>query len=114
MPQSYKKLSDIEIALNRLRSEKCALQHRIKKQEKSERHSRTRTLIQLGGLLNLTPLLSIANIELGDDLQAEHHEKAELLLGILQEMSNQLPDSFKDNEIEFFKHIGKNLLNKKL
>ncbi len=109
----HKNLSDIETMLHRLRAEKCALQHKMKKQEKSKRYARTRTLIQIGGLLNLTPLLSSANIELGDDLQAEHNEKAAILLGLLQAISEQLPDPISNDDLNEFKRIGKNILNKK-
>ena len=76
------KLSDIKIKLSRLYAEKAALKHKIEKQESSTRKARTRTLIQMGGLLELTPLPALCEIQLGDDLQGEHQSKAALLLGI--------------------------------
>lgn len=78
-----KKLTDIEISLNRLRSQKAALEFKVKTHGNKQRKMRTRTLIQLGGLLNISPLLSICGIELGDDLQLEYPDKAAILLGIL-------------------------------
>lgn len=71
MQNDLHKLSGIEISLNRLRAQKAALQHKMKKHDNKERKTRTRTLIQLGGLLDLTPLLTICGINLGDDLQLE-------------------------------------------
>ena len=74
------------------------------------RNSRTRTLIQLGGLLDLTPLLSICGIELGDDLQLDHRDKAASLLGILATAMNQLPEDICTGDLESFKSIGLTLL----
>lgn len=108
-----KKLSNIETSLNRLRSQKAALQHKLKKHDNKQRKARTRTLIQLGGLLDLTPLLSICNIKLGDDLQLEHQDKAATLLGILVRVTNQLPENISDEELTQFKNIGVKLLKLK-
>ena len=91
-------IAKIDIKINRLLSQKSVIQHKLKKRAKNQRKARTRTLIQLGGLLNLTPLLS--NIELGDDLQLEHIDKATMLLGLLSDLSDQLPEQFSDEEIE--------------
>lgn len=101
-----KALSDIEISLNRLRSQKSALQHKMKKHDTKERKARTRTLIQLGGLLDLTPLLTICGIELGDDLQIDHPDKAATLLGILITSANQLPENISDDDLASLKNIG--------
>jgi hypothetical protein len=105
-----KKFTDIEISLNRLRSQKAALQHKQKRKENSDRKARTRTLIQLGGLLDLTPLLSICGIELGDDLQLDQQNKAATLLGILVSVTNQLPENINEEELENFRKIGVKLL----
>lgn len=107
------KFSGIEIELNRLRSEKAALQFAEKRQNNRNRKTRTRTLIQMGGLLELTPLPSICGIELGNDLQLEHKKKAAVLLGILAKYTESLPDTLSDAEIREFETYGNLLLAKK-
>ena len=101
-----KKYSNIEVQLNRLLSQKASLQHKLKIKNKSERKSRTRTLIQLGGILSLTPLLDICDIHLGDDLQLSHQDNADLLLGILSSLLDKLPDSLSNIDLDNFKHLG--------
>ncbi len=106
-------MNDIQktkIAINRLLSQKAALQNRMKKQENRKRKARTRTLIQLGGLLDLTPLLSICKIELGEDLQLDHPDKSAILLGILSHLCDKIPENLTDQDFEKFKSIGENLL----
>ncbi len=103
-----KKLTDIEILLNHLRSQKAALEFKVKIQKNKQRKMRTRTLIQLDGPFNLTPLLSICDIELGIDLQLEYQDKAAILLGILINATNQLPENISENDLAHFKTIGMN------
>ena len=52
------------------------------------RKARTRTLIQLGGLVEKSGLLEPLNITLGDDLQKdyEHLESIAILMGALSEL----------------------------
>jgi hypothetical protein len=52
--------TNIQIKLNRLYSQKTALEHKLKRSD--FRKKRTRTLIQIGGLLELTPLPAICKI----------------------------------------------------
>ena len=110
MKQNYikalKQYSDIEVELNRLHSAKAALQNKLKVVDKSERKSRTRTLIQLGGLLNISPLLSLCEIELGDDLQINHQDKADTLLGLLSTICDNLPEAINESELDHFKNLG--------
>lgn len=113
MQNNLHKLSSIEVSLNRLRSQKAALQHKMKKQEHRVRKTRTRTLIQIGGLLDITPLLTICGINLGDDLQLEHPDKAATLLGILITAANQLPENISEDQLLQFKNIWINLLKQK-
>lgn len=113
MTDLSKALSDVEISLNRLRSQKSALQHKMKKHDTKERKARTRTLIQLGGLLDLTPLLTTCRIELGDDLQIDHPDKAATLLGILITSANQLSENISEDQLSQFKSIGIKLLKQK-
>jgi len=85
------------VQLNRLQANKLGLMKATTRYEKSERSARTRTLIQVGGLINLTGLLDYCGIKLGVDLQldlAERH-KAAMLLGLLTEMVEQLPKSLE-------------------
>ncbi|MDR2723672.1 MAG: conjugal transfer protein TraD [Holosporaceae bacterium] len=78
----------------------------MKKQENKQRKARTRTLIQLGGLLDLTPLLSICDINLGDDLQLEYPDKAATLLGILSHFCKQLPEEISEEDLSQLKNSG--------
>lgn len=103
-----KKLDSINVSINRLMAQKASLQYKAKTYENKQREKRTRTLIQLGGLVDLTPLLSICGIELGDDLQMEHPDKAATLLGILITAANQLDTDNKD--LQHFTQIGRSLL----
>lgn len=58
----------------------------MKKQIITARKLRTRTLIQLGGLMQKSGLMDILNIEMGEDLQDyENLFKASQVLGFLQE-----------------------------
>ena len=72
------KLSSIEANLNRLKARRAALEHQEKAITKRERMQRTRTLIQLGGLLSKVRLTDVFDITSGDDLQgdSECHDKA--------------------------------------
>jgi hypothetical protein len=58
------------------------------------RKARTRTLIQLGGLVDKSGLLEPLNITLGDDLQRsyEHLESAAILTGALSDLRARLYD----------------------
>ena len=107
------KLSNIQIKLNRLYAEKAALKNKIEKQDNRTRKARTRTLIQMGGLLELTSLPSLCEIQLGDDLQGEHQSKAALLLGIFAKYSEFLPEKLSDDEKQELETVGLTLLAKR-
>lgn len=100
------KLSNIKIKLNRLYAERAALKHKIAKQESRTRKVRTRTLIQMGGLLELTPLPALCEIQLGDDLQGEHQSKATLFLGMLAKYSEFLPEKLSEDEKQELETLG--------
>jgi hypothetical protein len=70
----------------------------------SSRASRTRTLIQLGGLLDKAGLATAFDIALGDDLQRDDHtfDPAATLLGALLELNTQLS---KDNNMDHQKRL---------
>jgi hypothetical protein len=105
-----KKISSVEISINRLRSQKAALEFKLKKQNNKQRKARTRTLIQIGGLIDLTPLPSVCSITLGDDLQLDHPDKAAVLLGILADVADKLLENISENDLEVFKQKGIRLL----
>lgn len=67
--------------LNRLRAERASLQNKLGHSSKKQRRARTRTLIQLGGLIHKCGLTEKFGIELGEDLQADEvaREKAKEL-----------------------------------
>lgn len=91
--------------INRLNSQKAALLHKQKKQNERDRKARTRSLIQLGGLVSVSGLDEYCGIELGKDLQTDEtlRESVELFLGLLINISEQLPHpltpSIKENLI---------------
>jgi hypothetical protein len=93
-------------------AEKAALSSKEKHQQNSERKARTRTLIQMGGLLEITPLPSICKINLGDDLQLDYPDKSATLLGLLLHLSEQIPETIIHNDFEKFRKIGVNYLKK--
>ena len=71
LSNAAQKLDEIHIKINRLHSKKTALltkNHRVKK---TICRARTRTLIQAGGLLDVSGLLSLCNLETGNDLQGD-------------------------------------------
>ena len=99
-------INDIEISLNRLPLQKSALENRMKKQKNNMRKARTRTLIQIGGLVDITPLLSICGIKLGDDSRLDFPDKAAALLGILVNSVNQIPENISDDDLMKFRNTG--------
>lgn len=80
----------------------------------SERSSRTRTLIQLGGLISKTKFLDLFDITLGEDLQSENDNsyKGVMLLGLLKDLADQLPHSFTDDQLAALKEKGMITLRK--
>lgn len=74
------KLNRLALLINREK-------HKMKQESKSARKARTRTLIQVGGLVQRSGLMAAFGIEPGDDLQDyEHIHKARQLLGLLDEI----------------------------
>lgn len=106
-PQS-KKLNSLKAELNRLRTSQVLLERKVNQQQKSERRARTRTLIQLGGLLSRVGLTEICKINEGEDLQLDPiaQDKAATLLGMLVSMIEQLPPTLSDSQAEAYKRKG--------
>lgn len=74
----------------------------MKNKANSTRQSRTRTLIQLGGILQKSGLLEAFQIQTGEDLQDyESRQKASHLLGFLV---NSL-ENFDESESSISEHI---------
>lgn len=98
----------IQAKINRLQSQKTALENKLKLKVSSDRKARTRTLIQMGGLLNMLALPNICGISDGDDLQLdlENSDRAAILLGMLTHLENSLPPTLSSNQLESFKQIG--------
>ena len=100
--------SQIQVKINRLQSQKAALENKLKIKNNSLRKARTRTLIQMGGLINMLTLPSICGIDDGDDLQLdlENSDKAAVLLGMLAHLEDSLPPNLSEQMIGQFKQKG--------
>ena len=100
--------SQIQVKINRLQSQKAALENKLKIKNNSLRKARTRTLIQMGGLINMLTLPSICGIDDGDDLQLdlENSDKAAVLLGMLAHLEDSLPPTLSEQMIGQFKQKG--------
>jgi len=61
------------------------LRSKLNTTAKQDRRARTRTLIQLGGLIEKSGLMNLIHIQTGEDLQLDHeaYEKAATLFEIL-------------------------------
>jgi len=81
----------------------------MQKQNQIDRKFRTRTLIQIGGLVQKSGLMATFNIQVGEDLQDyESLCKAARLLGFLSDSFDK--QKFNDTAISDWEHIGKRLL----
>ena len=81
----------------------------MKKQQQSGRQGRTRTLIQIGGLVQKSGLMDAFLIAPGDDLQDyENLEKASRLLGFLSEHFET--STFNEENLERWSALGSRLL----
>lgn len=100
------KIEKIDTQLNRLRLQKSSLLHQQKQQNKSLRKARTRTLIQIGGLVSLTSLLEQCGIQLGEDLQeSQNQDKADYLLGFFVKAFDELGELLNE-EKESLQSLG--------
>ena len=99
-------------ALNRLQAQKAILLHQSKQGVTAERKARTRTLIQVGALVNMVGLFEACGIKEGVDLQIdmEQRDKAATLLGILIEAYGSLPSDPSSLKWEVWKSDGIQLL----
>ncbi|MBW8308337.1 MAG: conjugal transfer protein TraD [Candidatus Paracaedibacteraceae bacterium] len=109
---SYEKIREqlaaFEVKKNRLASQLNLANNKQKSIEKSARNRRTRTLIQTGGLVSLSGLMAICDIQEGDDLQnaLNDTDKAATLLGILITCVENLRDELSQDHLDHFKEKG--------
>mgnify|MGYP003432069893 FL=1 len=70
------------------------MENRSLSSPQNQRKARTRTLIQLGGLIEKSGLLESINIDVGSDLQKDIHlqENVAILMGGLVEIKEQLKE----------------------
>ena len=75
-----------------LLNQKNALEYRSEGHPGNERKARTRTLIQLGGLIEKSGLLPLFDLQTGDDLQKdpETFEGAATLFGALLSLKEEI------------------------
>lgn len=113
LQRQQQKWSDLMTKLNRLRAKKAQFDTQQKAIDNTDRRARTRTLIQMGGLLNMIGLPQLCGIHDGDDLQTNplNHDKAATLLGMLVHLNEKLieqPHLFEENTgiLEGFKQRG--------
>ena len=109
------KLRELMTKLNRLQSLKAQLNTKQAGFVNSDRRARTRTLIQMGGLLNMIGLPQLCGIADGDDLQQdlESQDKAATLLGMLVHLNEKLSITtlaLDSSELEGFKQRGIRLM----
>jgi len=106
-PQSQK-LRSLKAELNRLRTSQILLERKLNQQQKSERRARTRTLIQIGSLVNMIGLTELCHIVEGEDLQLDPiaHDKAATLLGMLVTLLEQMPPTLSSEQEHAFKQKG--------
>lgn len=102
------KITKVEAKINRLKSQRASLMSRQESDSKRHRMQRTRTLIQLGGMLTATKIPERFNISSGDELQTEieNQDKAAMLMGLLLTVFDQLPNTFSDAELTALKNKG--------
>lgn len=82
------------------------MEFQVSRQINQQRAARTRTLIQLGGLVVKSGIIEKLGIEIGADLQKDElqKKKAYTFLGML---INQLSVPQKNDEIENLEQLGK-------
>lgn len=104
-------MTDIKSLQQKINALKLQRNRELKKQsfkENNLRKSRTRTLIQLGGLVQKSGIADHFNVAMGDDLQGdiEGLEKAELVLGFLIDSIQNASEHDSEN----YRNLGKAFL----
>ncbi len=101
------KLKKITQQINRLNLKKNYLKSKIETQSKQDRRARTRTLIQLGGLIEKSGLMNLVELQTGEDIQLNHEsfEKAAILFEMLSETVLKFENETKE-ELQTLKQKG--------
>lgn len=99
---------NIKVLLNRLNVMKTGMIGAQQRASKQMRKARTRTLIQMGALVNLSGLSNLCDIQEDEDLQMnlEAQDKAATLLGILLMLQEWLREDFNEQEKEKLRQKG--------
>ena len=86
------------------------MQSRYAQSKSDLRRARTRTLIQIGGLIEKSGFLEKIGIQLGDDLQNDEtlFDKASILLGAVYELHSEILDH--KQQLNIWRDRGKNLM----
>ena len=94
--------------IERLKAQKTRLAYLEKKQTHRNRKARTRTLIQLGGLVNMLEILDHVDITLGENLEEDQKQKdkATTLLGMFLHLQESLPQELSVDQRKSFLHKG--------
>jgi hypothetical protein len=73
---------------------------------------RTRTLIQVGGLVSLSGLLERFEIALGDDLQLDEEakKKSKIIMGVLMSVIEQLPNNLSEEDLKRLSKKGESAM----
>jgi len=113
--QKQESLKKVRTKINRYLSTQSHFHAAIKAESVAYRRARTRTLIQCGGLLKISGLLEICQIQEGDDLQLdlESYDKAATLLGILLDAAVAIPNPPDSGEMETWRESGTRLLKQR-
>jgi hypothetical protein len=114
--QKQGKLHKVRAKINRALSAQSRLQNVIRSEAATFRRARTRTLIACGGLLKISGLLEICQIQEGEDMQFdfEAYDKAAVLLGILLDAVAAIPNPPDAGEMETWRESGTQLLKQRV
>lgn len=95
--------------ISRLKSNLNREVSKMKTEQQSHRKSRTRQLIQIGGIFQKSGLMDAFLIAPGDDLQDyENLNKAAMLLGFLMSCFGE--NTFNETDLERWRALGERLL----
>ena len=89
------------------------LRSKLNTTAKQDRRARTRTLIQLGGLIEKSGLMNLIHIQTGEDLQLDHeaYEKAATLFEILSNTYIQHENTIKRETSALFEALHEQSLS---
>jgi len=109
-----KQLHKIEQRITRYECQKARYLYRTKQTANQYRKARTRTLIQLGGLVEKSGLLEPLSITLGDDLQKDfdHQESIAIIVGALSDLRRSFYNDEASSQKLIWLERGKEILSK--